>query len=197
MGQLKAGLTSLGPHPRARASGHECPDISYYMGDLIINKNDATALLTAEQEAYVCLNYAPPLTLKDTEPVVRATSYSALAGGEHETKLALGALKDLVRRMGSMPGQRVIVMISPGFLALADQLQDETDVIDRAIKAGVTISALDARGLYTDAPDITKRAVPAAAAIEKQRYGNCRRPSEFRRDGRACRWHRWHVLREQ
>ena len=84
--------------------------------------------------------------------------------------LPSGGLKDLVRRMSSMPVQRVIVLFSPGFLSFADQLQDESDVIDRAIKAGVTISALDARGLYTDAPDITKRSVPAAAAIEKQRY---------------------------
>ena len=79
--------------------------------------------------------------------------------GEHETRVALLSLKDVVRRMALMPGQRMIVMVSPGFLRLNDQLQDETAIIDQAIRANVTISALDARGLYTDTPDITKRTI--------------------------------------
>jgi VWFA-related protein len=168
--QLKAGLLRLSPHPIARASGQECPDISFYHADLIVNKHDPQALTTAEQEAYVCLNFSPPQTLKDTEPYVTATSYSAVAAGEHEAKTALSSLKDLVRRMGAMPGQRVIVMVSPGFLRLPDQSDDMSDIMDRAIKASVTISALDARGLYTDTPDISKRTVSVAAMVMKQQY---------------------------
>jgi VWFA-related protein len=171
LGQLKEGLARLGPHPRARATtGPECPDIGYYLADQIVNKHDSAALTMSEQETYVCMNFQPPMTLQDTEPIVRSTSYSAIAAGEFETKTALGSLKDLVRRMSAMPGQRLVVMISPGFLLLADQLQDQSDVIDRAIKAGVTISALDARGLYTDTPDITRPTTSAAVTVAKQRY---------------------------
>jgi VWFA-related protein len=169
--QLKDGLAQLRPRPVARnVAGRECPDVSFYMADLIVNKNDQQALMTAAQDAYVCLNYAPPQTVKDAIPVAEAAASRVLAGGEQESRISLGTLKDLVRRMGAMPGTRLIVMISPGFLRLSDELQDESDIIDRAIKANVTISSLDARGLYTDTPDISKSPGPPATLIARQRY---------------------------
>jgi hypothetical protein len=51
-----------------------------------------------------------------------------------------------------MPGQRSIILISPGFLTLLDQYQEKTEIIDRAIRANVIISSLNARGLYTVVP---------------------------------------------
>jgi hypothetical protein len=51
--------------------------------------------------------------------------------------------------MSTTPGQRTIVLISPGFLVTINYRQDEMELMDRAIRANVTISALDARGLYT------------------------------------------------
>ena len=49
-----------------------------------------------------------------------------------------------------MPGQRSMVVVSPGFLTPeTDMLQDYMDVVDRALHSDVMISALDARGLYT------------------------------------------------
>jgi hypothetical protein len=116
------------------------------------------------------MNFGPPQTLADTKPTVQSSAYQALEAGRQETRIALGTLKDLVRRMGAMPGTRLIVMVSPGFLRLDEQLQDESDVIDRAIKANVTISALDARGLYTDTPDISKQVFSAAATASRQQY---------------------------
>jgi hypothetical protein len=49
-----------------------------------------------------------------------------------------------------MPGQRVMVLLSPGFLH-ADQPSEEWQVIDLANRANVVISTLDVRGL--DVPD--------------------------------------------
>ena len=72
--------------------------------------------------------------------------------------------------MSAMPGQRTIVLISPGFFQTNDQLQDLTDVIDRAIRANVTISALDARGLYVSMPDISKSGVSPGVDRIKQQY---------------------------
>ncbi|HEY4284755.1 MAG TPA: VWA domain-containing protein, partial [Chthoniobacterales bacterium] len=167
--QLRDGLAQLRPRPIARPLAQECPDVSYYMADLIVNRNDAAALNTAAQDAYACLNMSPPQTIKDAQPIAQSAAYRVLSAGEQETRVSLGTLKDLVRRMGAMPGQRVVVMISPGFLRLNDQLQDESDIIDRAIKANVTISALDARGLYTDTPDISKRSV-SSTLVAKQQY---------------------------
>ena len=54
--------------------------------------------------------------------------------------------------MGTLPGSRSVVLVSPGFLLTIDHRADETDLMDRAIRANVTISSLDARGLYTVIP---------------------------------------------
>jgi VWFA-related protein len=165
--RLSNGLLQLRPRPVARALAQECPDVSYYMADLIVNKNDQIALRAAAQEAMACANLS---TMQEATTLAQATAQRALSEGEQETRIAMGTLKDVVRRMGAMPGQRVIVMISPGFHRLNEQLQDESDIIDRAIKANVTINALDARGLYTDMPDISKRTYSTQALIMKQQY---------------------------
>lgn len=50
-----------------------------------------------------------------------------------------------------MPGERIMVVVSPGFL-LTTQHLDEMGIIDRANRASIVINTVDARGLYT--PDI-------------------------------------------
>ena len=51
-----------------------------------------------------------------------------------------------------MPGQRVVVFVSPGFVVTTMLSQDSSDVIDRANRANIVINTIDARGLYT--PDV-------------------------------------------
>jgi len=58
-------------------------------------------------------------------------------------------LTDAVRRISVMPGRRMIILASPGFLVLEDLREDELEVVDRATHSNVIISSLDARGLYT------------------------------------------------
>jgi len=36
--------------------------------------------------------------------------------GDHETRISLGLLKDVVRNVSRKPGQRSVVLISPGFI---------------------------------------------------------------------------------
>src|ERR1700751_5092583 len=64
--------------------------------------------------------------------------------------------KEIVRRMTAVSGQRLIVLMSPGFL-IPNREYDLSEVIDNAARLNVTISTLDARGLYTvDAlPDVS------------------------------------------
>jgi hypothetical protein len=60
-----------------------------------------------------------------------------------------------------MPGQRNLVLASPGFFVpFADQT-DVTDVISRAIRANVIISTLDVRGLWTPPGLDASRQTPA------------------------------------
>ena len=83
----------------------------------------------------------------------------ALNDVELRTLASLANLKELIRRMAVAPGQRTIMFISPGFNTLAPEyMQEKTDILERAIKANVIISTLDARGLYTDpAFDVSTR----------------------------------------
>src|SRR5207244_8909353 len=66
-------------------------------------------------------------------------------------------LEDVVRRPASSPGQRVLVLVSPGFIP--SPLQSEaSEMVDRATRANIVINTIDARGLYT--PDMGDIADP-------------------------------------
>ncbi len=58
-------------------------------------------------------------------------------------KIQLELLKGLVRRMANLPGQRDVILISPGFFVGADRANEQADLIDKAAAAKVTIHAMD------------------------------------------------------
>ncbi len=164
--KLQAALARIQPKPLARSQMQECPDVSYYMGDLIYNKNDDKALQSATIETMACL-------LLDSLPMARslaqAAAQEAVTAGEHETHVALAEIRGVVRRMAAMPGQRIVILASPGFIT-PNAHTEVTDILDRAIRASVIINALDARGLYTDTPDISKFSYDANATLNKAQY---------------------------
>jgi VWFA-related protein len=54
--------------------------------------------------------------------------------------------------MASLPGQRSLILVSPGFLSVEPAaLTAESRIVDLAAQSNITVSALDARGLYTTA----------------------------------------------
>src|SRR5258708_16227146 len=52
--KLREALIRLQPHPISSGIRHDCPEVSYYQADLIVNKNDPQARQLAEQEAARC-----------------------------------------------------------------------------------------------------------------------------------------------
>ena len=170
--KLHETLLSLRPRPVARQPrGMECPDVSYYQADLILNKNDQQAFQVATQDAMVCMNLTPQ-QLPAAQSAARSAAQQAVTAGDHETRLALLVLKEVVRRMSAMPGQRAIVLVSPGFITSFDLIPEVADVMERAIRANVIISALDARGLYTVIPggDASQRVGNGATVQYKAQY---------------------------
>jgi hypothetical protein len=131
-----------------------CPEVSYYQADLIIDDNDPGALQAAVQNAIACMTLDPtdPSSVQTAQSVARSTASEVLNTGESESRAALRALRDAVRRLSAMPGQRSIILASPGFLTVFDLQQDKNEIIDHAIRSNVIISALNARGLYTVVP---------------------------------------------
>jgi VWFA-related protein len=75
----------------------------------------------------------------------------ALNDFDQRVLTALSNLKAIVKRMTIVPGQRTVVLVSPGFNTMSPLYTDEkVAIIEQAIRSKVIISSLDARGLYTD-----------------------------------------------
>lgn len=149
--KLHNTLLRLAPRPVARSGARDCPDISYYQADLIFNRHDPEATLVGTQEALTCPSVGGLPAAQQAAvaaELLQAEVQESLQTGNQETHVSLGVLKDVVRNIARKPGQRSIVLVSPGFIA--PQLEfDYNDIVDKAVRAQVAINTLDARGLYT------------------------------------------------
>jgi VWFA-related protein len=155
--KLHEALMKLMSRPTSGPPGFECPDISYYMADMIVNKNDTNALQVAAAEVLATCDPPTPgesaaQAEQNAENVSRATASRILNLGERDTRLALTVLEDAIRRLAAAPGDRSLIMVSSGFFLTDDLRFEETDIMDRAIRANVRISSLNARGLYVMIP---------------------------------------------
>ena len=163
--RLHQTLGQLTPHPIGHTGEAECPNISYYLADLIINKEDTGALNVVMGDMASCGLGGPGAV-----QMAQAFARMALNAGERETRAALRALKDAVQRLSVMPGQRILVLISPGFHT-PESRQEEHDILDRAIRAKVMINGLDVRGVYIDtAYDASSRTYSPEVARNKRQY---------------------------
>jgi VWFA-related protein len=138
----------------------QCPPMDHYEADLIQNQHDQVAENAAIQDAIACLTANMPnqqVAQAQAQAVVYSTAQQVLMAGDLQTQYALRRIDEVLRRLSSLPGQRSIVLVSPGFLTTTFQNQ-ESDIIDRAERSNVFINTLDARGLFTIDPigDITQ-----------------------------------------
>jgi VWFA-related protein len=168
--KLQDALTKLMPRPMTLARGTQCPDLSYYQADLIQNKNDQQALNAAVAEVMIC-DSLQPNQITTAQSLAKSAAMQVVQLGEHDTLVTLSVFEDVVRRLSAMPGQRMMVLVSPGFITPDTMaLEQITDVLDRATRASVIISALDARGLYTTGGDASQGSYNAYATRMKQQY---------------------------
>jgi VWFA-related protein len=171
--KLHDALFRLQPRPISSGSGSpsDCPTMSFYEADLIQDKRDPFATSVAVQEATACLPKDPRTgqPIVDPRTVVDSASMQVLQTGEHESRISLGILKDVVGEVSRMPGQRSVVLVSPGFIA--PEMESEYNaLIDHALRSQVVVNTLDARGLYVGTPfgDISNpNSLPASVAGPK------------------------------
>ncbi|HEX3742682.1 MAG TPA: VWA domain-containing protein [Bryobacteraceae bacterium] len=74
----------------------------------------------------------------------------ANTSGLQESRNTLAALRAVVRRMSAMPGQRTVLLASPGFFIPFDLQRASDDLMSQTIHAKVLISVVDARGVWTN-----------------------------------------------
>jgi VWFA-related protein len=167
--KIRAAISGLIANPVGAydpATQHDCLQITYYQADLIQNKNDQQAAAVANADAMVCAAAATggQGVQQQAAMLVTSTVQEVLAAGEINTQYAVRRLTDVVRRISALPGQRSIVLVSPGFLTSTFEY-DVSELIDKANHSNIFINTLDARGLYTVDPigDVT-RSVPVRAS---------------------------------
>jgi VWFA-related protein len=187
--KLHEALMKLMSRPTSGPPGLECPDISYYIADLIQNKNDTAALHMAA--AQVLASCDPPTpgesaaqAEQQAEIVARSTASRVLNMGERDTRLALTVLEDAIRRLAAAPGDRSLILVSSGFFLTEDLRFEETGIMDRAIRANVRISSLNARGLAAFLPggDIS-HSTPAGGPAVLNMIAQYQRDSELAEEG--------------
>lgn len=143
----------------------DCLDINYFWADTMINKADQQAIAAATAEVMACRGYTPDM--QEVAAVeAHATAMSVLSRGERDSRLDLSVLKDVIRRLSAAPGSRNVILVSPGFFLTTEMRQEEAEVMDRAIRANVTLNSLDVRGVYTIIPggDASERGRASVAA---------------------------------
>jgi VWFA-related protein len=159
--KVHQALLELGPRPIAGTDTSSCAVIPPYEAYLIVEQNDPNALNIATMEIWDCEFGGDPRFFNEAESAAQTNAIRANSLAETESRAALRGIESLVRRMSSLPGQRSVVIVSSGFLTEA--LHSELgEIIDRALRANVVISALDARGLYTD-PGVPDASQPSVA----------------------------------
>jgi VWFA-related protein len=167
---ILAAMTRVQAHPRAAPGGLAlCPRMTAYEAYEIM-KGDPSARKAKVVEACTCggasceyLDSLPDGNFMNLTPTggggVSTELLNAVLAQAEQTwdqsriasQITLDAVKRNLDELGRRPGKRMLLLASAGFLS--GTLEQEQDaIINEAIRAGVVINSLDAKGLYAEAP---------------------------------------------
>jgi VWFA-related protein len=138
--KLNATLLKITPHPPAIPS--TCPGMTILEADRIANYADSDLITKKSVQAV-------PICARDAEEGKSAAIRAAvmiMGAVDLSVRNVLTDMRYVVRLMGEKPGKRILVLASPGFIRPSSMLGDSA-LIDQAIRSGVIINTLDARGL--------------------------------------------------
>src|ERR1019366_1697912 len=139
--KLVETLGQLLSHRRAGTRGSSECQMNPYQASLILQfydeHSDALDLARAEH-------------CGDVHAII-SNANDLLGQAEQSAQDTLGIISDVLRYLGRMPGQRMLVLASSGFLTQTlGEKQDK--VTNEALSANVVINSLDAKGLVADIP---------------------------------------------
>jgi VWFA-related protein len=163
---LLAAIEKVQSHPRFLENGMAgCPHMTPFTAYLIANDLSPMALQAVVDEVYGCAGTYNPDLLNRSSPnpivvppqldMVRQMVKGMAERTWQEARIisqdTLDSIDAVVSVLARMPGSRMLLLVSSGFLAGTLE-REQGLVIDRALHAGVVINALDAKGLYAEAP---------------------------------------------
>ncbi|HEV2687457.1 MAG TPA: VWA domain-containing protein, partial [Bryobacteraceae bacterium] len=142
--KLEDAVSKLRWRPRVGHEQMHCPDVNYYLADLVMAKNDSQALVALTYHTAACAHVRPEIA---RQMAMDAVNRELIVGAE-DTQIALGTIRRAIRRLSGMPGQRILALSSPGFFAQTPEgVRATAEVIDFAAKSNVIISGLSVRGV--------------------------------------------------
>ncbi len=154
--KVLAAIDGLRAHPAKNTSTMtQCPRITNYEAYLIVNDLDPEALNFVAMRLQNCMCPPPNSmgcpSLNQLKDMVRGYAEEAWQFQSDSTQEVLAALDRAVRVLGTLPGSRMLMLSSSGFLSVGLE-RDVDRVIDNALRGGVVINSLSAKGLEAEAP---------------------------------------------
>jgi len=156
--KLIAAIDKLKAHPKFSEVGlGGCPRISPYQAYQISVMFDPAAIDAAVQEAGKCSSSGDDSSYIRERPSVAETqgilAQAEMTWGQVRvaSQATLDAIGRAMRSLQTMPGRRLFLLVSSGFNS--GTLESERDqLIDQALRAGIVINSVDAKGLYAEVP---------------------------------------------
>jgi len=158
-------------NPRA-----DCPEITDFLADQIVNHEDPNAYSIVRDEA---INDCQMDARSVPNEWIRMWAESAYEAFLMQARLDITNLETAVQRLGEMPGERQVMLVSDGFMAL--EMRDRLEhAIDDALHLRVIISALDGKGLAVQLreADASRRYAPSGNMVGLYRMYDVSREAE-------------------
>jgi VWFA-related protein len=129
----------LSQRRNAQSGGATCPSMTPYQAYQIVNFYDvhSDAMDLAMHEG-----------CGDVHDIISAAT-NMLGQADRFAQDTLGIISDVIRYLGRMPGHRMLVLASSGFMTQTLAAKQDK-LIDEALNANVIINSLDAKGLVAE-----------------------------------------------
>ena len=166
--QIHDALFKLHASPRSLTRGRECPELSDYQALQITEFPDDTMIdawkVAMDEAANNRMCQVPP----DPDSIhnyILMLARNIVAQAQIQAQSGLQALDQVVSYLSQMPGQRTIILVSPGFMSQDEQYQLDR-IVDHALRSQVVISSLDPKGLalLMREVDVSKSYAPSASS---------------------------------
>ena len=143
--QLLEAIAKIQQALLMRAVSSDCPRMTAYFADQIVNKNNRELKQALVSDTVECLNLqtgSPALdaaAIATAAPLVENAAERELNNGDADMRMSLSVIRDILGRLSTTPGQRSMVLVSPGFFITDYSLM--TLLFDRALHADIAINA--------------------------------------------------------
>jgi len=154
--QIHSALMQLHASSMGPAREHPCPDLSDYQALEILHTNDpeSDAWKVALEESKTCparsFASSPDGNSRQPDPgsmvAIRMLAQKIVDQSQSLTRASLEQFEKVVKLISKAPGERSVVLASPGFMSQSEQYALDR-IIDQALRTQVIINSLDPKGL--------------------------------------------------